>query len=163
MSKLELKKILKKIENIINDGHKILQLLNLPGHSNINKRQTVSDDSRIAVTTASPPFVVIGRDEDRDKILVLLHETENDGQHEPSRALSHSIIGIHGIPGSGNLPLHSMFVPMRKGAGKRKRLAISTLSCGFMFLGILMWIRFSVRCLKRLQGTLALSSIVLTP
>ncbi|KAB8116074.1 hypothetical protein EE612_057030 [Oryza sativa] len=118
----ELKKILKKIENIINDGHKILQLLNLPGHSNINKRQTVSDDSRIAVTTASPPFVVIGRDEDRDKILVLLHETENDGQHEPSRALSHSIIGIHGIPGSGKSTL-AQYVCAHEKRGRQEKEA----------------------------------------
>lgn len=134
MSKLELKKILKKIENIINDGHKILQLLNLPSHSNINKRQTVSDNSHIAVTTASPPFVVIGRDEDRDKILGLLHETENDGQHEPSRALSRSIIGIHGIPGSGKSTLAQYVCAHEKRDRQEKKAG---------HFDLIMWVRVS--------------------
>ncbi|KAJ1255594.1 hypothetical protein BS78_K184400 [Paspalum vaginatum] len=105
MSKTELEKILQKIENIVTEAHKILQLLDLPSCSNVDKRQIVATNSRGVVTTVAPPRVVIGRDEDRDKVIGMLHETVSDGQAECSSALSYSIIGIHGIPGSGKSTL----------------------------------------------------------
>lgn len=105
MSKLELKKVLNKIESIINEAHKILQLLNLPGYQNFDRRQIVAANSRGVVTTAAPPRVVIGRDEDCKKITDMLHETAGDGQPECSSALRYSIIGIYGIAGSGKSTL----------------------------------------------------------
>uniref|UniRef100_A0A0D9XVB7 Uncharacterized protein n=1 Tax=Leersia perrieri TaxID=77586 RepID=A0A0D9XVB7_9ORYZ len=70
-----------------------------PNHSNVDRRKTVN------VTTAAPPHVVTGRDEDRDNIIALLHENVDDVEPKSNRSLSDSIIGIHGIPGSGKSTL----------------------------------------------------------
>ncbi|XP_052136896.1 putative disease resistance protein RGA3 isoform X1 [Oryza glaberrima] len=104
ISKMELEKILNKIENNINEALKILALL--PSYSKDKERQTVAVNSRIEVTTAAPPPVVIGRDMDHDKIIGMLHEKVDYGQRKiRSGALCYSVIGIHGIPGSGKSTL----------------------------------------------------------
>jgi hypothetical protein len=105
VSKMELSKILEKIENIVTEAHKILQLLNLPSGSNVDKRQIVAENSRGAVTTVAPPRLVIGRDEDRVKVISMLRETLDDGQQDRSGAKPYSTIGIYGIPGSGKSTL----------------------------------------------------------
>lgn len=105
VSKMELSKILEKIENIVTEAHKILQLLNLPSGSNVDKRQIVAENSRGAVTTVAPPRLVIGRDEDRVKVISMLRETLDDGQRDHSGAKPYSTIGIYGIPGSGKSTL----------------------------------------------------------
>jgi hypothetical protein len=58
-----------------------------------------------AVTTADPPLKVIGRDEERDKIIAMLHEKECDGQQNSNSDRCYSVIGIHGIAGSGKSTL----------------------------------------------------------
>ncbi|KAF0896431.1 hypothetical protein E2562_024300 [Oryza meyeriana var. granulata] len=103
VSKMELEKILNKIENNINEALKILALL--PSHSNHKERQTVAVNSRIEVTTAVPPPVVIGRDMDRDRIIDMLHDKVDYGQRKIKSGLCYSVIGIHGIPGSGKSTL----------------------------------------------------------
>ncbi|PWZ28437.1 putative disease resistance protein RGA4 [Zea mays] len=105
VSKMELSKILEKIENIVTEAHKILQLLNLPSGSNVDKRQIVAENSRGAVTTVAPPRLVIGRDEDRVKVISMLRETLDDGQRDRSGAKPYSTIGIYGVPGSGKSTL----------------------------------------------------------
>uniref|UniRef100_A0A0D9W2P0 NB-ARC domain-containing protein n=1 Tax=Leersia perrieri TaxID=77586 RepID=A0A0D9W2P0_9ORYZ len=98
ISQKELEKCLANIENIVDEAHKILPLLNLPSHSNADKRETFGANSRYAVTTSAPPTVVIGRDTDRDKIIDMLYQNTGD-------SLTYSVIGIHGIPGSGKTTL----------------------------------------------------------
>lgn len=129
VSKMELSEILEKIENIVTEAHKILQLLNLPSGSNVNKRQIVAENSRGAVTTVAPPCLVIGREKDRVKVISMLRETLDDGQRDRSGAKPYSTIGIYGLMaflGLVNLPSHSMFAPMRK------TISTLTLSSGSM-------------------------------
>uniref|UniRef100_A0A0D3HPY5 AAA+ ATPase domain-containing protein n=1 Tax=Oryza barthii TaxID=65489 RepID=A0A0D3HPY5_9ORYZ len=108
VSRLALKRILDKIENIINEAHKVLPLTNLPGYT---RADIVSSSTRSAVTTATPPPVVIGRDKDRDDIIAMLHENVDDIQ--PG---SGSIIGIHGIAGSGKSTLAQLVCASEKNA-----------------------------------------------
>lgn len=80
MSKVELKESLEKIESAISDACKVLEQLNLLGVSNDNGRRAIATNSRSAVTTAGPPTRVIGRDQDRDKIVAMLNENEDQCQ-----------------------------------------------------------------------------------
>uniref|UniRef100_N1QQZ0 Putative disease resistance protein n=1 Tax=Aegilops tauschii TaxID=37682 RepID=N1QQZ0_AEGTA len=94
MSKNELKQSLEKIEK-----------MNLPNRSNTNLRDSVTANSRGAVTTAKPPSVVIGRDKDCDDIVAMLHGKEKYAQPDTNSSQCYSIIGIHGISGSGKSTL----------------------------------------------------------
>ncbi|XP_047078387.1 putative disease resistance protein RGA3 [Lolium rigidum] len=105
MSKSQLKNSFDKIEKVINDACEILERLNLPPVTDYNWRQLVPPNSRSAVTTAAPPLKVIGRDEDRDKIIAMLHDKECDGHESTNIGLCYSVIGIHGIAGSGKSTL----------------------------------------------------------
>ncbi|KAK1621241.1 hypothetical protein QYE76_026758 [Lolium multiflorum] len=105
MSRRQLKNSFEKIEKVINDACEILERLNLPPVTDYTWRQVVPPISRSAVTTAAPPLKVIGRDEDRDKIIAMLHDRESDGHESPNIGLCYSVIGIHGIAGSGKSTL----------------------------------------------------------
>uniref|UniRef100_A0ACD6AF20 Uncharacterized protein n=1 Tax=Avena sativa TaxID=4498 RepID=A0ACD6AF20_AVESA len=104
MSKSQLEKSLKKIESAISDGCKVLEQLNLPGVSNDNRRRAVATSSRGEGITAGP-VRVIGRDQDRDKIIALLYEKEDQCQTNNVSGTGYSVIGIHGIAGSGKSTL----------------------------------------------------------
>lgn len=114
VSRLALKRILDKIDNIINEAHRVLPPTNLPGYTRTDKKQIVSSSSRSAVTTATPPPVLIGRDKDRDDIIAMLHE--NVGDIQPG---SGSIIGIHGIAGSGKSTLAQLVCASEKNDKKK--------------------------------------------
>ena len=105
MSKVELKKSLEKIESAINDACEVLKQLNLPGGHNDDGRRAVATNSRRAVTTAAPAIGVIGRDEDCDKIIAMLHEKEDICQANTASDTCYSVIGIHGMAGSGKSTL----------------------------------------------------------
>ncbi|KAM3297798.1 hypothetical protein ACQJBY_039651 [Aegilops geniculata] len=105
LPKLQLEKSLTKIENAISGACKVLEQLNLRGVINDNGERAVSTNSRRAVTTAGPPTRVIGRDQDRDKIIAMLHETEDPFQANTVCGTCYSVIGIHGIAGSGKTTL----------------------------------------------------------
>ncbi|XP_051203608.2 disease resistance protein RGA2-like [Lolium perenne] len=105
MSKLQLEKSLKKIGSAISDACEVLEQLNLPGVRNDSARRAVATSSRSAVTTAGPPLRVIGRDQDRDKIIAMLHEKEYHCQVNTTSGTCYSVIGIHGIAGSGKSTL----------------------------------------------------------
>nr|QKE45440.1 NBS-LRR class resistance protein [Secale cereale] len=80
MSKVELKESIENIESAISDACKVLEQLNLLGVSNDNGGRATATNSRSAVTTAGPPTRVIGRDQDRDKIIAMLNENEDQCQ-----------------------------------------------------------------------------------
>ncbi|KAF7017401.1 unnamed protein product [Triticum aestivum] len=102
MSKKKLIESLKKIEDNINEAHQILDKLNLSSINDGNRRH-VMDVNR--PTTAVSPQKVFGRDNDRDKIIVMLHENEGGVQPSTSNSLCFSVIGIHGVGGSGKSTL----------------------------------------------------------
>nr|UBY07409.1 NBS-LRR disease resistance protein [Dasypyrum villosum] len=102
MSKTQLKRSLEKIEKVINEAHKILERLNLPSVSNGTERQHIAAN---ACTTSTSPVTVIGRDEDRVKIIEMLHEKTGHGQTNTNSGLCYSVIGVHGIAGSGKSTL----------------------------------------------------------
>uniref|UniRef100_A0A0E0RC06 AAA+ ATPase domain-containing protein n=1 Tax=Oryza rufipogon TaxID=4529 RepID=A0A0E0RC06_ORYRU len=122
ISRKKLKKSLDKIENIINEAHRILPLLSLPNQGNVNKRQIVHANSRSPVTTATPPPVVIGREKDCDNIISMLHEDVSNVQPGSSNSfLCYSIIGIYGIAGSGKSTLAQLVCASEKKDKQEKK------------------------------------------
>uniref|UniRef100_A0A0D3HPX8 AAA+ ATPase domain-containing protein n=1 Tax=Oryza barthii TaxID=65489 RepID=A0A0D3HPX8_9ORYZ len=122
ISRKKLKKSLEKIENIINEAHRILPLLSLPNQGNVNKRQIVHANSRSPVTTATPPPVVIGREKDCDNIISMLHEHVSNVQPGSSNSvLCYSIIGIYGIAGSGKSTLAQLVCASEKKDKQEKK------------------------------------------
>ncbi|EMS59106.1 Putative disease resistance RPP13-like protein 1 [Triticum urartu] len=121
MAKTKLKQSLDKIEKVINDTCGILEKMNLPSIINANRSHAVAASSRGAVTTATPPLVVIGRGEDCDKIAAMLHETEQDGLPGTNSTLRYSVIGIHGIGGSGKSTLAQLVCDREKKDKQEKK------------------------------------------
>jgi hypothetical protein len=102
MSKKELKTSLENIENITNEAHQILKSLNLSDVSKGNEKEPIATTSP---TTATSPVKVIGRDEERKKIVAMLHEKAGHGQINTESGLCYSVVGIHGVSGSGKSTL----------------------------------------------------------
>ncbi|KAM3405628.1 hypothetical protein ACQJBY_008249 [Aegilops geniculata] len=102
MSNKELIKSLKRIEDVINEAYQILDKLNLSNISNDNRRHTMVVSPP---TTAVSPQKVFGRDDDRDKIIAMLHEKYGPIHPSTSNNPCFSVIGIHGVGGSGKSTL----------------------------------------------------------
>ncbi|OEL14415.1 putative disease resistance RPP13-like protein 1 [Dichanthelium oligosanthes] len=103
-SRMELEESLNKLETLIDEGHKVLSLLKLPA-SGDNINNTPSNTVRIPTRCTSTPSVVFGRDGDLDMIRKMLHSAPADNKTSSSRTNGYSVIGIHGIPGSGKTTL----------------------------------------------------------
>ncbi|KAM0845352.1 hypothetical protein ACQ4PT_056434 [Festuca glaucescens] len=102
MSKKQLKTSLDNIEKITNEAHQILKSLNLSDVSKGNEKQSIATTSP---TTATSQVKVIGRDEERKKIVAMLHEKAGHGQINTDSGLCYSVVGIHGVSGSGKSTL----------------------------------------------------------
>jgi len=116
MSKVKLKKKLERIEEVINDACKVLELMKLPSLSGTNQSHVVAGNTRSSacVTTSSPLSTVIGRDEDCDKIVAMLHEKDEHSQSNASSSPCYSVVGIHGIGGSGKSTLAQLVCAYEK-------------------------------------------------
>ncbi|XP_047086578.1 putative disease resistance protein RGA3 [Lolium rigidum] len=103
MSKVKLKKKLDTLEE-----------MNLPSLSGANQSHGVAAKSRGSVTTSRPLSKIIGRDEDCDKIVAMLHEKEEHGQPESNSAPCYTVVGIHGVGGSGKSTLAQLVCAREK-------------------------------------------------
>ncbi|XP_062201506.1 putative disease resistance protein At3g14460 isoform X3 [Phragmites australis] len=101
-SRKKLKATLDKIEELINEGHQLLSA------SSDNINNTPNSFVRLPTmrpqTTSAPPPVVFGRDGDLEMIRSMLRDTPDD-EPSSSKTKCYSVIGIHGIPGSGKTTL----------------------------------------------------------
>ncbi|GJN38399.1 hypothetical protein PR202_gb27435 [Eleusine coracana subsp. coracana] len=107
----KLKATIDQIEKLINEGHKLLVLLKLPTSTdNIVRAPPVRPQktTSAALTSTdnivrSPP--VFGRDGDLELIRRMLYDKHVDDKSNSSTTKCYSVIGIHGIPGSGKTTL----------------------------------------------------------
>ncbi|XP_071680431.1 putative disease resistance RPP13-like protein 1 [Lolium perenne] len=88
--------------------------MNLPSISGADQSRVVTANSRDSVTTSRPLSKIIGRDEDCDKIIAMLHEKEEHGHHDANSAPCYSVVGIHGIGGSGKSTLAQLVCAREK-------------------------------------------------
>ncbi|CAL4979397.1 unnamed protein product [Urochloa decumbens] len=87
---MELEASLNNLETLIDEGHKVLSLLGLPASCD-----SINNTVRTPMMFTSTPAVVFGRDAEIDMIRKMLRDAPTDDSK------CYSVIGIHGIPGSG--------------------------------------------------------------
>jgi hypothetical protein len=110
-SKEELSKNLKKMEELIEEGEKLVKFPDLTtsgGNIKSSPEQTTGSGSRSPSKTTSEPPKVFGRDGDTENIISMLHDTTAD---------PHSVIGIHGMSGSGKTTLAQYVCECEKKTG----------------------------------------------
>lgn len=110
-SKEKLSKNLKIIEKLIEEGERLVKLLDLNtsgGNIKSSPEQTTGSGSRSPSKTTSEPPKVFGRDGDTENIISMLHDTTAD---------PHSVIGIHGMSGSGKTTLAQYVCECEKNTG----------------------------------------------
>ncbi|KAL6654674.1 hypothetical protein ACP70R_008139 [Stipagrostis hirtigluma subsp. patula] len=134
VSRIKLKTTLDTIESLIDEGHKLLSILNVPACSvNFNDTPYNTVRSR-STTTSAPPEVVFGRNQILTKIRAMLRDAPADAGPSSSRTKCYSVIGIFGIPGSGKTTLAQQVCEKERDYG---------------FFELIMWIHvsqnFSVR------------------
>ncbi|XP_062182618.1 putative disease resistance RPP13-like protein 1 [Phragmites australis] len=97
---------LKRIETLINQGQGLLPWVKLPATCcNIKNTPNNTVTSPTRTTTSTPPVEVFGREDDRKMIRRMLRDTPAADKSSSSRTKCYSVIGIHGIPGSGKTTL----------------------------------------------------------
>ncbi|OEL13342.1 putative disease resistance protein RGA1, partial [Dichanthelium oligosanthes] len=97
-SRGKLKKSIRSLENLVNEGE-LLSSVNLTANSD-----KMTNTPTIYKTAPTPP-AVFGRDNDIQTIRGLLRDTPATGEPGSSTAKCYSVVGIHGLPGSGKTTL----------------------------------------------------------
>lgn len=105
-SRITLKELLKKIEKLIDEAEKIVgvaRIMENDAHipnvtSNYIQKPTTALHQNKKTTTSNPPLKVTGRDMHREQLKSMLRAIEHDDT-------CYSVIGIHGIAGSGKTTL----------------------------------------------------------
>uniref|UniRef100_A0A0D9W1U1 Uncharacterized protein n=1 Tax=Leersia perrieri TaxID=77586 RepID=A0A0D9W1U1_9ORYZ len=97
----ELKKLLKKLEKITEEGSQFLQLLGSTVNNANHTANPATEDTGIVTTSLPVTEVIIGRDEERVKIINMLRKAPSDDEASSSNVRCYSIIGIYGVGGSG--------------------------------------------------------------
>jgi hypothetical protein len=116
-SRRELEESLIKLEVLIDEGHKLLSLLKFPASCDSCINNTPSNTVRMATSCTSIPSVLFGRDDDLDMIRKLLRDVPVDDKPSSSGTKCYSVIGIHGIPGSGKTTLAQYVCDKERGDG----------------------------------------------
>ncbi|CAN6357100.1 unnamed protein product, partial [Urochloa humidicola] len=98
VSRMKLKAMLDTIENLIDEGHKLISLLKVPPNSD-NISNTWDNTVRSPTKTTSSAPAVFGRDGDLKMIRRKLRDTSAHAEY------CYTVIGIYGIPGSGKTTL----------------------------------------------------------
>lgn len=104
----KLKNVLKKLEKLIEQGPQFFTLL-ASINSNISHGNDASNSANnmngLVTTSRALTHIIFGRDEERDEIIRLLHDTAGDFEPSSSDSKCYSVIGIYGIAGSGKTTL----------------------------------------------------------
>ncbi|OEL30350.1 putative disease resistance RPP13-like protein 1, partial [Dichanthelium oligosanthes] len=105
----KLKKDLKKLEKLIEQGSQFLTLLaistsSIGSHGN-DTSNPANNVNGLATTSRALTHIIVGRDGEQDEIIRLLHDTAGDFEPSSSNSKCYSVIGIYGIAGSGKTTL----------------------------------------------------------
>ncbi|XP_040378934.1 putative disease resistance protein At3g14460 [Oryza brachyantha] len=101
----KLKKILMKLEKITEEGSQFLQLLGRTVNNGNYITNTATEETGIVTTSLPVTEVIIGRDEERDKIINMLRKAPADDEPSSSNTRCYSTIGMYGVGGSGKTTL----------------------------------------------------------
>jgi ABC-type dipeptide/oligopeptide/nickel transport system ATPase subunit len=99
-----LRKSLTKLESIVTEAREFCMLLDLPTTSS-RENSILSTRERQMSSTSLLQAEIIGRDKDRDQIVSLLREGTDDPETSSTIQKCYSVIGIHGVAGSGKTTL----------------------------------------------------------
>ncbi|RCV32585.1 hypothetical protein SETIT_7G014800v2 [Setaria italica] len=106
--KVKFKKVLKKLEKLIEQGSQFLTPLasiSSNGSHGNDTSNPANNVNGLVTTSRAPTHIIFGRDGERDEIHRLLHDTAHDFEPSSSDSMCYSVIGIYGIAGSGKTTL----------------------------------------------------------
>uniref|UniRef100_A0A0A9CPM8 NB-ARC domain-containing protein n=1 Tax=Arundo donax TaxID=35708 RepID=A0A0A9CPM8_ARUDO len=104
----KLKKVLNKLEKLVEEGSRFSALLasTTSSGSNVNDTSNPANNvTKIVTTSSGPTQIIFGRDKERDEIIRLLHGTSSNFDPSSSNSNCYSMIAIYGIAGSGKTTL----------------------------------------------------------
>ncbi|KAF8641584.1 hypothetical protein HU200_067774 [Digitaria exilis] len=101
----KLKKVLKKLEKLIEQGPQFFTPLASINSNGNDASNSANNMNGLVTTSRALTHIIFGRDEERDEIIRLLHDTAGDFEPSSSNSKCYSVIGIYGIAGSGKTTL----------------------------------------------------------